>query len=126
MLLTISVSIIAASVLVVACFLVPRIIQIGRTVRELERLITAVSKQVDPVSQNLSKVCQETTVFLQSLRRQADKVEKGITTLQDVTVRCRELQEEIQRSIKGPLMEFVTLLGAMGRVAEAFTRIFRR
>jgi uncharacterized protein YoxC len=126
MVLTISVAIIAASVLAVACFLVPRIIQIGRTIRELKRLISAVSRQVDPVSQNLSRVCQETTFFLQSLRRQTDKVEKGITTLQDVTVRFREFQEEIQGSIKGPLIEFVTLLGAMGRVTEAFTRIFRR
>ena len=126
MLLTISVTVIAASVVVFTVFLIPVLLQVRRTSRELEKLFDTARMQITPLSHDLTAISLEIKGIFQSIRRQVDKVEDGITSVRDAALRLKEFQAEIEQTIEGPLIELALLVKAVSRGAEAFLRIFHR
>jgi uncharacterized protein YoxC len=126
MLLTISVTVIAASLVLFVAFLIPVLLQIRRTSRELEKLFDTARMQVTPLSHDLAAISLEIKSMLQSIRRQVDKVEDGITAVRDSALRLKEFQLEVQQMIEDPLIELAALVKGVSRGVEAFLRIFRR
>jgi uncharacterized protein YoxC len=126
MLLTISVTVIAASFVLFVAFLIPVLLQIRRTSRELEKLFDTARMQVTPLSHDLTAISLEIKSMLQSIRRQVDKVEDGITAVRDSALRLKEFQLEVQQMIEDPLIELAALVKGVSRGVEAFLRIFRR
>ncbi len=125
MLLTISVTVIAASILVVAIVLIPIILQIRRTAREAEKLLEAARMQIVPLSHDLTVISREASGILQSIRRQVDRVEGGIAAVQDGAERLRDFEEAILTTVEGPLLELGRLVRAVTRGFAAFLRFFR-
>jgi uncharacterized protein YoxC len=126
MLLTISVSVIAAIMVVAVLFLIPILLQIRRTAREVEKLSEAARMQIVPLSHDLTVISQEVNGILKSIHRQVDRVGEGIVTVKDTVVRLREVEEEILQKVEKPLLEFATLISAVIRGIEAFSRIVHR
>jgi len=126
MVLTISVAVIAASIVLFVAFLIPVLLQIRRTSRELEKLFDTARMQITPLSHDLTAISLEFKGIFQSIRRQVDKVEDGITSVRDAALRLKEFQAEIEQTIEGPLLELASLVKAVSRGAEAFLRIFHR
>jgi uncharacterized protein YoxC len=125
MLLTISVTVIAASIVVVAIILIPVILQIRRTAREAEKLLETARMQVVPLSHDLTVISREVSGILQSIHRQVDKVEEGIATVQDAAERLREFEEAVMTIVEEPLLKLATLVSAVSRGIVAFLRFFR-
>lgn len=125
MLLTISVTVIAASIVVVAIVLVPVILQIRRTAREAEKLLDTVRMQIVPLSHDLTIISKEVSGILQSIHRQVDRVEGGIATVRDAAERLREFEETVLTRVEEPLLELATLIRAVSRGIGAFLRFFR-
>jgi uncharacterized protein YoxC len=125
MLLTISVTVIAASIVVVAIVLIPVILQIRRTAREAEKLLDTVRMQIVPLSHDLTVISKEVSGILQSIHRQVDRVEEGIATVRDAAERLREFEETVLTRVEEPLLELATLLNAVSRGIGAFLRFFR-
>ena len=125
MLMTISVTVIAASIVVVAIVLVPVILQIRRTAREAEKLLDTVRMQIVPLSHDLTVISKEVSGILQSIHRQVDRVEEGIATVRDAAERLREFEETVLTRVEEPLLELATLLSAVSRGIGAFLRFFR-
>jgi uncharacterized protein YoxC len=126
MLLTISVSVIAAVMVVGVVFLIPILLQIRRTAREVEKLLEAARMQIVPLSHDLTIISQEVNGILKSIHRQVDRVGEGIVTLKDTIVRLREFEEEILHKVEKPLLELATLINAVIRGIETFSHIARR
>ncbi len=126
MLLTISVSVIAASIVLFVIFLVPVLLQIRRTSHELEKLFETARMQVTPLSHDLTAISLEIKGILQTLRRQVDKVEDGINTVRDAALRLKALQEGVQQIVETPLLELASLVRGVSRGVEAFLRVLRR
>lgn len=125
MLMTISVTVIAASIVVVAIVLIPVILQIRRTAREAEKLLDTVRMQIVPLSHDLTVISKEVSGILQSIHRQVDRVEEGIATVRDAAERLREFEETVLTRVEEPLLELATLLSAVSRGIGAFLRFFR-
>jgi uncharacterized protein YoxC len=125
MLLTISVTVVAASIVVVAIVLVPVILQIRRTAREAEKLLDTVRMQIVPLSHDLTIISKEVSGILQSIHRQVDRVEEGIATVRDAAERLREFEETVLTRVEEPLLELATLISAVSRGIGAFLRFFR-
>ena len=123
---TISVTVIAAAVVIAAIFLIPVVLKIGRMSRELEKLIDTVRIQVTPLSRDVSAISREVKGILESIRQQVDKAEEGVTTLRDITLRLQEFEIEVQRRIEEPLLEMAAVLSAVTKGVEAFFRVLRR
>jgi uncharacterized protein YoxC len=126
MVLTISVAIIAASVILFVAFLIPVLLQIRRTSRELEKLFDTARMQVTPLSHDLAAISLEIKGILQSVRRQVDKAEDGINAVRDAALRLKGFQAELQQTIEEPLLELAALVKGVSRGVEAFLRIIRR
>ena len=126
MVLTISVAIIAASIVLFVAFLIPVLLQIRRTSHELEKFFDTARMQVTPLSHDLAAISLEMKGILQSVRRQVDKAEDGITAVRDAAFRLKGFQAELQQTIEGPLLELASLVRGVSRGVEAFLRIFHR
>jgi uncharacterized protein YoxC len=125
MLLTISVTVIAASIVVVVIVLIPVILQIRRTAREAEKLLETARMQVVPLSHDLTVISREVNRILQSVHRQVDSVEEGIATVQGAAERLRDFEEVILTRVEEPVLELAALVRAVSRGTGAFLRYFR-
>jgi uncharacterized protein YoxC len=125
MLQTISVTVIAASIVVVAIVLIPVILQIRRTAREAEKFLEIARMQIVPLSHDLTVISKEVTGIVQSIHRQVDRVEEGIATVHDAAVRLREFEETVVAIVEEPLLKLATLVSAVSRGILAFLRFFR-
>ena len=125
-LLTISVTVIAAILVLVLIFFIPVLLQVRRTAHEAEKLIDSVRLQVAPVSHDITAISQEVKSVIQSIHRQVDRVEDGIETVHDMAIRAKEFQLEVKRRIEQPLLQLAAVLGGVKRGVEAIASIFWR
>lgn len=125
-LLTISVTVIAAILVLILIFLIPVLLQVRRTAHEAEKLIDSVRLQVAPVSRDVTAISLEVKRVIQSIHRQVDRVEGGIETVHDMAVRVKGFQIEVQRRIEEPLFQLAAIFSGVKRGVEAFARIFCR
>ncbi len=126
MLLTISVMVIAVSIVVLNIFFIPTLLQVRRTSRELEKLMDGVRMHLAPLSHDLSGISLEVKEILRSIHRQVDKIEDGVSSVRDSVLRLKKFQEEVQQIVEGPLLELASLVKGVARGVEAFLRILRR
>jgi uncharacterized protein YoxC len=117
--------IIAATLVLTVIFLIPTLTQIRRTSLEAEKFFETVRLQIVPMAHDLTVVSQQVNRILQSVQRQVGKTEDAFTTFRDTAVRLRDFQEEMLYKVQQPLSEIATLLGAVGRGAGVFVRMFR-
>jgi uncharacterized protein YoxC len=125
MLQTISVTVIAASIVVVAIVLIPVILQIRRTARQAEKLLEAVRMEIVPLSHDLTIISKEISSILQSIHRQVEKVEEGIATVQGAAERLRDFEEAALTIVEAPLVKLAALVSAAGRGIGTFVRFLR-
>jgi uncharacterized protein YoxC len=126
MLVTISITVIAASAVVFTLFLVPVLLQVRRTARELEKLIDTTRLQIVPLSHDLTAISSGVNGILKSIHRQMDKVEEGITSVRDVARNFQVFQMEIQRVVEEPLIELAALVRGLVHGFEALHSLLRR
>ena len=125
-LLTISVTVIAAILVLILIFLIPVLLQVRRAAHEAEKLIDSVRLQVAPVSRDVGLISRDVKSIVQSIHRQVDRVEDGIETVHDMAVRAKEFQIEVQRRIEEPLLQIVSVFSGVIRGIESIASIFRR
>ena len=125
-LMAVSVTVIAAIMVLALIFLIPVLLQVRRTAREAEKLIDSVRLQVAPVSHDITAISQEVKSVIQSIHRQVDRVEDGIETVHDMAIRAKEFQLEVKRRIEEPLLQLAAVLGGVKRGVEAIASIFCR
>ena len=125
MLLTISVTVIAASIVVVAIVLIPVILQVRRTAHEAEKLFETARMQVVPLSHDLTVISRDVSGILHSIHRQVNNVEDGIATVQDAAERLRDFEEVVLTKVEEPLVEIATLISAASRGIGASLRFLR-
>ncbi len=122
----ISVTVIAAIMILGLIFMIPVLLQIRRAAREAEKLIDSVRAQVAPTSRDIVLISHDVKSIVQSIQRQVDRVEEGVETVHDMAVRLKEFQIVVQRSIEEPLLQIVSVFSGVKRGAEAIAGIFRR
>jgi len=125
-LLAISVAVIAAIQVLILIFLIPVLLQVRRTAHEAQKLIDSVRLQVVPVSRDVTALSREVKSIIQSIHRQVHRVESGIETVHDMSVRVAEFQIEVQRRIKEPLLQLAAVYGGVKRGIGTIVSIFSR
>ncbi len=125
MLQTISITVIAAAIVVVAIVLIPVILQIRKTAREAEKLFETARMQLVPLSHDLTVISREASNILQSVHRQVDRVEEGIATVQGAAERLRDFEDAVLGRVGEPLLELAALVRAVSRGFAASFRFLR-
>jgi uncharacterized protein YoxC len=126
MLLTISVTVIAAVLVIVLIAFIVMAWQICRTAREVQKLLDTVRSQITPLGHDLTVLLQEIRGIFQSIHHQVDKMEEGVNAVRDTAVRFREFEEGILSGIEAPLLRFGTLIRAVRTGIDTFFHSFRR
>jgi uncharacterized protein YoxC len=122
----ISVTVIAAIMVLGLIFMIPVLFQICRTAKEAEKLVDYVRSQVAPVSRDIVLISQNVKSIVQSIQRQVDRIEEGVETVYDMSIWAKEFQLELKRRIEGPLFQLAEVIGGIKRGFEAMVRIFYR
>ena len=125
-LMAISVTVIAAIMVLALIFQIPVLLQVRRTAREAEKLIDSLRVQVAPVSRDVGLISQDVKSILQSIHRQVGRVEDGIETVHEMAVRVKESQLKVKRRIKEPMLQVAAVLGSVKRGFAAIASIFCR
>ncbi len=126
MLLTISVTVIAAVMVGAVVCLVPVLMQVRRTAREAEKVLETVRMQIVPVSRDLTLISAEVNGILQSLHRQIERVEDSLSTVRDSAERLREFEEDVLRRLEPPVFRLARVFGGVSRGFETFFRTLLR
>jgi uncharacterized protein YoxC len=126
MLLTISVTVIAAGMLVTVIFLIPVLLQVRRTAREAEKLMQSVRADVVPLSRDLARVAEQSDNLLILLRRQMESIEESLSAVRDSAVRFRMFQENVLRRVEPSLFLLGKTVGGVSQGISAFVRTLLR
>ena len=126
LILTISVAVIAAIMLVAVIVVIPLLLQLRRTARRTEEMLEMARLQIVPLSHDLTIISQEVSGILQSLHRQAGKLEESVATVRDGAERLLEFEEDVFRKIEEPIMNVAALVGAASQGIQAFVRALLR
>jgi uncharacterized protein YoxC len=122
----ISVTVIAATMVVGLIFMIPLLLQIRRTAREAEKLIDTVSAQVAPVSRDIILISQDVKDIVESIRQQVYNVEDGIETVHDMVLWTKKLQAELKWRAEAPLLQIAAVMGGIKRGFEVMARMIKR
>ena len=76
-LMAISVTVIAAIMVLALIFLIPVLLQVRRTAKEAETLIDTVRVQVAPISRDIGLISRDVQSIAQFIHRQADRLRLG-------------------------------------------------
>ncbi len=126
MLLTISVTVIAAVMVIVLIALIPVLLQVRRTAREAERILEMIRLQIVPLSHDVTILTQQFHGIMRSVHRQIDDVEEGVASLRDAAARLREFEETTLRLVESPVRNLTALLHGVGKGVETFFRVLSR
>ncbi|MGD0917850.1 MAG: DUF948 domain-containing protein [Thermodesulfobacteriota bacterium] len=121
MLLTISVTVIAAIMVVALLVQIPILLKVRRTAREIEGFFETARTQIIPLSHDLTTLSGKIQDTLQSIHRQSDILGESMTTVRDTAVRLQNLHK-----IGDPLVKFPVLVRGVIRGAGAFVSVFLR
>ncbi len=113
-LLAISVTVIAAVMLLRAVFEILALVQVRRTAREAEQLLASVSREVGLIS-------SEVKSLVQSIQEQTERVEDSIATFHDMAAWMKTFQSEVKPGIEETLLQLAAVLGGVRRGVEAVT-----
>ena len=126
MALTISIIVIAASLVIAVLIQILTFLQIRRAASEVAKALETARMHFAPLSHDVTVISQQVNGILQSFHRQVDKVDETVATVRDAAARVREFEEEVLSKIEDPLLEIATLFGAVGRGVGSFIRMIRR
>ncbi len=126
MLLTISVTVIAAIMVIAVCVLIWIGLHIRRSVRETEKLLETVRMEIVPLAHEFTVISHQAKGILESIHRQVEDMEEGISAFKNTAVGLRGLQARIQERIENPLLQLAALAGAVSQGLRTFFRTSSR
>ena len=120
MLISISVTVIAAIMVIFVIALIPVLLQFRRTAKEGERLLEAARQQLVPLSYDLVRVIDDVQDIVKKGGRQMDKVEDSVNAVHDAALKLRDVETLFKDRIEKPLLNLITLLAALVKGTRAF------
>ena len=124
--MTISVAVIAAIMVVAVICIIPVLLQIRRTAQQVEKLTETVRMQIPPLSHDLTAISQTANGIMQSLHRQADKLEESVGAVREGVERLRDFQDDVLDRVGQPIFTASALFSALNHGVSTFFRVLRR
>ncbi len=126
MLTSISVTVIAAFVVIFVIALIPVLIQVRRTAKEAEKLLEATRLQIAPVAHDVVRVVDDVRDIVKQVQRQMGKVEESVDAVRDTVVKLRDVETLLRDRVEKPLLGIVGTVGALVKGVRVFLDYIRR
>uniref|UniRef100_UPI00405653A8 hypothetical protein n=1 Tax=Candidatus Electronema sp. TaxID=2698783 RepID=UPI00405653A8 len=116
-LLAVSVTVIAAVMVMRAVFEILALVQVRRAAREAEKLFASVSREVSVISSEIKRL-------VQSIHEQTERVEDSIETFHAMAAWMKAFQSEVKPGIEETLLQLAAVLGGVRRGLEAVSSMY--
>ncbi|WP_420208991.1 hypothetical protein [Candidatus Electronema sp. JC] len=116
-LLAVSVTVIAAVMVMRAVFEILALVQVRRAAREAEKLLASVSREVSVISSEIKRL-------VQSIHEQTERVEDSIETFHAMAAWMKAFQSEVKPGIEETLLQLAAVLGGVRRGLEAVSSMY--
>jgi uncharacterized protein YoxC len=126
MLTSISVTVIAAFIVLFVSFLLPLLVQLRRTAKEGEKLLETARGQIVPLSHDVIKLVDDLQDLVDQGKRQMGKVDESISALRDTAVKLRDVETLFKDRVEEPLHNLIALLAALVKGTRAFLEYIKR
>ncbi len=126
MLTSISVTVIAAFVVIFVIALIPVLIQVRRTAKEAEKLLETTRLQIAPVAHDVVRVVDDVRDIVKQVQRQMGKVEESVDAVRDTVVKLRDVETLLRDRVEKPLLGIVGTVGALVKGVRVFLDYIRR
>ncbi len=126
MLTSISVTVIAAFIVLFVSFLLPLLVQLRRTAKEGEKLLETARGQIVPLSHDVIKLVDDLQDLVDQGKRQMGKVDEGVSALRDTAVKLRDVETLFKDKVEEPLHNLIALLAALVKGTRAFLEYIKR
>ncbi|MDZ7270932.1 MAG: DUF948 domain-containing protein [candidate division KSB1 bacterium] len=126
MLTSISVTVIAAFVVIFVLALIPVLFQVRRTAKEAEKLLETVRLQIAPVAHDVVRVVDDVRDIVKQAQRQMDKVEESVDAVRDTVVKLRDVESLLRDRVEKPLLGIIGTIGALVKGVRIFIDHIRR
>lgn len=126
MLTSISVTVIAAFVVIFVIALIPVLLQVRRAAREAEKLLETTRLQIAPLAHDAVRVLDDVRDIVKQAQRQMDKVEESVDAVRDTVVKLRDVESLLRDRIEKPLLGIVGTVGALVKGVRIFIDHIRR
>jgi uncharacterized protein YoxC len=118
--LEISVTIIAAVLVLSSIFFVLAMFRIIRTLGEAQKLIEMVRLQVAPITHDLTQILTDVRSIVRTTEKEMDKVSESIGHVRDTTRNLRDFEYMLQDRIERPLLDLTSVLSALVKGGRVF------
>lgn len=126
MLTSISITVIAAFVVIFVVALIPVLLQVRRTAKEAEKLLETVRLQIAPLAHDVVRVVDDVRDVVKQAQRQMGKVEESVDAVRDTVVKLRDVETLLRDRVEKPLLGIVGTVGALVKGVRAFLNYVRR
>ncbi len=126
MLMSISVTVIAAFIVIFVIALIPLLVQLRRTAKEAEKLLETTRLQIAPIAHDVARVMDDVRDIVKQAQRQMGKVEESVDAVRDTVVKLRDVETLLRDRIEKPLLGIVGTVGALVKGVRVFLQYVRR
>lgn len=126
MLMSISVTVIAAFIVIFVVALIPVLLQLRRTAKEAEKLLETTRLQIAPIAHDVARVVDDVRDIVKQAQRQMGKVEESVEAVRDTVVKLRDVETLLRDRIEKPLLAIVGTVGALVKGVRVFLQYVRR
>ena len=120
--LEISVTIIAAVLVLSSIFFMLAMFKVVRVMSESQKLIEMVRLQIAPITHDLTQIIGDVRSIVRSTEKEMDKVSESIGHIRDTTRNLREFEYMLQERIERPLLDVTAVLSALVKGGSVFIR----
>lgn len=126
MLTSISVTVIAAFIVIFVLALIPVLWQVRRAAKEAEKLLETIRLQIAPVAHDVARVVDDVRDLVKQAQRQMGKVEESVDAVRDTVVKLRDVESLLRDRIEKPLLGIVGTVGALLKGVRVFLQYVRK
>ncbi len=123
MLLTYSVVVIAAVMVLTCLALIVTLFYIIRVAKSVERLTETVRPHIAPISHDIALITQKSATIIESVQRQTLMVEESVDNVRAMSRNVRRFEENLLDKIAIP---FVKLSHMSGAIIRGFEAVYNR
>ena len=119
----ISVLLIGIAVLILVAFLVPAIVQLRRSARELEKTTANLNHRLPDILANLDEITTNLSAILNAGRHHTNTVGEAVEEIKSLVDDVVAFEKNLKKQVERPIEQTVSTLTAFNRALRAFLKV---
>ncbi len=120
MVISISVAVIAALMLIITVFIVAAAIRAFKAFGEAQKLMETVRFQIAPITHDLTQILGHVRTITRAAESQIEKISESLTAVRDTARNIKDFEALVQERIERPLLDITAVFAALLKGGKVF------